>query len=55
MVATLTSESAWINSGGGPSNYIPMPLWQTRLGLSNLTNGYRATPDIAFDASPNLE
>lgn len=52
MIGNIVNESAWSNSGGGPSQYIQMPSWQNRFGLSDLTGGYRSTPDVAFDASP---
>lgn len=47
------SETAWDESGGGPSQYISMPNWQRTFGLTSLSNGYRATPDVAFNASPD--
>lgn len=50
----LISETAWDESGGGPSRYISMPIWQRTFGLQSLTNGYnRATPDVAFNADPD--
>lgn len=48
----LISETAWDESGGGPSRYISIPSWQRTFGISSLSNGFRATPDVAFDASP---
>lgn len=52
MLDNIVSERAWSESGGGPSEFIIIPTWQRRLGLADLTNGYRGTPDVAFDASP---
>lgn len=49
----LISETAWDESGGGPSRYISIPSWQRTFGISSLSNGFRATPDVAFDASPD--
>jgi subtilase family serine protease len=43
------SESAWIDSGGGYSQYEPEPSYQAKVQ----TTGYRATPDVAFDGDPN--
>lgn len=50
-------EGAWNEStsgnisggGGGVSGYITKPSWQTGLNVPN--DGYRDTPDIAFNAS----
>ena len=43
------SESAWIDSGGGYSQYEPEPSYQAKVQ----TTGYKATPDVAFDGDPN--
>ena len=43
------SESAWIDSGGGYSQYEKEPSYQAAIQ----TTGFRATPDVAFDADPN--
>ncbi len=44
------TEAAWIDSGGGVSAFELEPPYQ--LGLVGNVGG-RATPDVAFDASPN--
>jgi subtilase family serine protease len=52
------SETAWLGSGGGISNYSAAPAWQTTLTVM-ATNGKvgtptrRAVPDVAFNANPN--
>ena len=43
------SETAWDGSGGGPSAYENAPSYQSGVQSS----GYRQTPDVAFDASPD--
>lgn len=52
VFGNYVSESAWINSGGGPSRFIDMPIWQKRFGLESMAGIFRATPDVAFDADP---
>ncbi len=52
---TYNSESVWIDSGGGCSNYYSAPSWQTSLSDWS-TNGcgqYRSFGDISADANPN--
>jgi subtilase family serine protease len=46
---TVTSETAWDDSGGGVSQYEPRPAYQ------NAVNPYagRAIPDVSFDADLN--
>lgn len=45
---------AWKNTGGGPSRFTPIPSWQKKFsGISQLSGGMRATPDVALDASEN--
>ncbi|MGZ5055254.1 MAG: S53 family peptidase [Methylobacter sp.] len=41
-------ETAWSGSGGGPSLYENMPVYQTGI----LTGSKRGTPDFSFDADP---
>lgn len=48
----LISESAWSGSGGGVSAYEEEPAWQ-RIYSIQKANGYRAIPDVAYDADPN--
>lgn len=44
-------EWAWVNGGGGPSLFIPIPSWQSKFkGVADKTGAYRATPDVAFDS-----
>ena len=45
-----TSEIAWIDSGGGPSYYEPLPYYQD--ALTSILES-RGCPDIASDADPN--
>lgn len=47
---TVSSETAWSDSGGGPSAYEPEPSYQVQFGLS--LSG-RGIPDVAFDANPD--
>jgi hypothetical protein len=61
--AGFTSETAWSDSGGGVSVYEKVPAYQSAYdgpvygessgGISALTGGMRATPDVSFDADPN--
>jgi subtilase family serine protease len=44
-----TSETGWIDAGGGISQYEPEPAYQD----SVQSTGYRTTPDVSFDADPN--
>ena len=47
----LVGETAWINSGGGPSIFVPIPPWQAQMkDVAAKCGAYRGTPDIAFDA-----
>lgn len=44
-------EYAWINGGGGPSLFIPVPPWQRKFKSAyDKTLEYRGTPDVAFDS-----
>jgi subtilase family serine protease len=53
------SEKVWNDgpgsaSGGGYSHYFPSPDYQKGLpSISPSTSGYRALPDISYDADPN--
>jgi subtilase family serine protease len=42
------SETAWGDSGGGPSRYFSKPSYQTAY-----TGTKRGSPDVAYDADPN--
>ncbi|MFI5455300.1 MAG: DUF4082 domain-containing protein [Isosphaerales bacterium] len=46
-----SSEAGWNGSGGGPSAYESQPSYQT--GVVTQTSSSRATPDVAYDASPS--
>jgi kumamolisin len=48
---SLNSETGWSGSGGGPSKYEPVPVWQS--GLTNADPTHRSAPDFSFDADPN--
>jgi len=45
-----TIETVWTGTGGGFSKIFTLPSYQSGL---NLTQNYRAVPDIAGDADPN--
>ena len=47
---TVSSETAWSGSGGGPSAYEAVPNYQTKFGLSPRGRG---VPDVSFNADPN--
>ncbi len=46
---TYSSETAWIDSGGGYSQFEPEPGYQESVQQS----GTRSTPDVSFDGDPN--
>ena len=46
-----SSETGWSDSGGGPSAYESQPSFQK--GVVTQTSTARATPDVAYDASPS--
>jgi kumamolisin len=48
----VTSETAWDDSGGGYSEFFPVPSWQTGTGVLGIYGG-RMVPDIAAPADPN--
>lgn len=48
----FVNETGWINGGGGPSIFVPMPAWQKTFGLEEISGAYRSTPDVAFNADP---
>jgi subtilase family serine protease len=52
---SLTSETAWSSSGGGPSSYEKATSAQSSFSQYAQVNagGKRATPDVALDADPN--
>jgi len=48
---TLTGETAWSGSGGGPSAYEARPHYQDSLVAR--VGSRRGAPDVSFDADPN--
>jgi subtilase family serine protease len=46
------SEAVWDGSGGGLSAYENEPLYQERFGVPNDSAGFRAVPDVSFNANP---
>ncbi len=48
----LTSETAWSGSGGGISNFVPLPSFQLLLKLKSFGTK-RAVPDVSFGADPS--
>jgi kumamolisin len=61
---TYNSEIVWNNlpqsnnpagaSGGGISQFWPLPSWQTGPGVSNqYSNGHRESPDVSLNADPH--
>ncbi|HTD28195.1 MAG TPA: protease pro-enzyme activation domain-containing protein, partial [Xanthomonadaceae bacterium] len=47
---TWNSETVWSDSGGSPSTFEPMPIWQKSFGVPGTTRG---VADVAFDGDPN--
>ena len=47
----FTGETCWNDSGGGISQFEPLPPYQ--LAVARATGPHRGTPDWAADASPN--
>lgn len=47
----FVSETGWSGSGGGPSTYELIPLYQRNVKNASLT--HRSAPDFSFDANPN--
>lgn len=45
------SETAWSGSGGGISAYEKQPSYQSDYSIAK-SGGYRAIPDVAYDADP---
>lgn len=48
---TVSSETAWSDSGGGVSQYFSRPAWQAGTGVPSGT--MRLVPDVALAADPN--
>jgi subtilase family serine protease len=49
--SSLLGESAWSGSGGGISAYEKAPSYQAAYKIPK-SGGYRAIPDVAYDADP---
>jgi hypothetical protein len=49
---TVSSETAWDDSGGGISAYEKEPSYQVTYGVKG-TNGYRGVPDVSYNANPS--
>ena len=47
----FVSETGWVNGGGGPSIFVPIPAYQAaQPTVAAKCGNYRGTPDVAFDA-----
>jgi kumamolisin len=53
--ATIASETAWSDSGGGVSDTFTLPSWQSsaHVPAPSNPNGGRGVPDVCADADPN--
>jgi subtilase family serine protease len=49
--AAFTGETAWNDTGCGPSLYEPRPAFQS--AISRTVGSYRGTNDLSFEADPN--
>lgn len=47
----LKTETAWAGSGGGISKYEKQPSFQSKYSIPK-SGGYRAIPDVAYNADP---
>jgi kumamolisin len=52
--SAISSETAWDSTGGGVSNFFPLPSWQADSNVPKSTSptGGRGVPDVAGDADP---
>ncbi|VVB63363.1 Pro-kumamolisin, activation domain [uncultured archaeon] len=52
---SASGEIAWSGSGGGVSDFFPLPGWQSKAHVPLSVNGFagRGVPDVAGDADPN--
>jgi len=48
---TVSSETGWVNGGGGKSSFFKRPVWQVGTGVPNGTE--RLVPDVSLTADPN--
>jgi kumamolisin len=61
VARSTSTETAWKGSGGGVSEYWPMPHWQSSVVTAqndgtkcdDTADRCRETPDVALDANPN--
>jgi kumamolisin len=54
--STISSETAWSDSGGGVSDVFALPSWQSKANVPAPpagSSGGRGVPDVAGDADPN--
>jgi kumamolisin len=53
--STISSETAWSDSGGGVSDVFALPTWQGAAHVPAPSNpsGGRGIPDVCADADPN--
>jgi kumamolisin len=54
--STISSETAWSDSGGGVSDFFAKPSWQANAAVPAPpagSTGGRGVPDVAGDADPN--
>jgi kumamolisin len=55
--STIESETTWSDSGGGVSDYFPLPAWQSKANVppppAGFSGGGRGVPDVSGDADPN--
>jgi subtilase family serine protease len=50
---SITGETGWSGSGGGPSKYEAEPSYQYEVTMPTGLNVRRGVPDISYDADPN--
>jgi len=55
--SSIASETTWSDSGGGVSDYFPLPAWQSKANVppppAGFSGGGRGVPDVSGDADPN--
>ena len=49
--ANYLNQTAWVDTGGGSSAYVPVPSYQSP--ISKIVGSFRGTPDISLVADPN--
>jgi kumamolisin len=52
---SISSETAWSDSGGGVSDFFALPSWQSAANVPppSTQGGGRGVPDVSGDADPN--